>query len=145
MRDKSLRVILAVISMYHLCLGALAFISKTLAARIASDVFNMNLVFTEQLGYIVGLLAAYAIIFGVFTALAAFDPLKYAYVIHVGILLYLLRLVHRLLYADVVRNAFGVSNLNYWLEIALLIFFGASLYLLRPRQTARQSNDQSAE
>src|SRR5919202_5787050 len=130
MREKALKAILAVISIYHLGLGALAFVSKTLAAHLARDVFDMNLVFTDQLSYIVGLLSVYAIIFGVFAALAAFDPVKYSYVIYVGILLYLLRLIHRILYADVVRNAFGVSNLNYWLEIALIIFFGASLYLL---------------
>lgn len=137
MKNRLLKIILAVISIYHIAFGLTAFVSKNLAARIARDIFHMNLVLTDQLGYIVGLLAIYAIIFGFFTALATFNPAKYSYVIYVGILLYLLRLINRLIYADVVGDAFGVSNLNLWLEIILIIFFMLALFLLRPHQQAK--------
>jgi hypothetical protein len=132
MKNTLLKIILAAISAYHIIFGLFAFLSKDLAVQIGRSVFHMNIVLTDQMGYIINLLGIYAFVFGLFAALAAYRPAKYMHVIYIGIALYAMRLINRLVFAGTVRNAFGVPQSNLWLELILIIFFGVTLYLLRP-------------
>lgn len=133
MKNTLLKVILVVVSAYHIIFGLFAFLSKDAAVQIAQIVFNMHLVLTDQLSYFINLLGIYAFIFGIFAALAAYKPAKYIHVIYVGVLLYAMRLINRIVFAGTVRDAFGVSQFNLWLELILIIFFGLTIYFLRPR------------
>ena len=131
LKDKLLKIILLVIGIYHIIFGLVGFISAEFAVRIAKYVFDMNITLTDQSAYLATLLGAYAFVFGLFTFIAALNPQKYGYVVYIGSVLYLLRLIHRIMFADVVRDAFNVSAFNRIAEIILLVFFAVALFLLR--------------
>lgn len=130
----SLRILLVGVSAYHILFGALAFLSENMAASIAKTIFGMNLIVTPQLSYMAKLLGVYAFIFGIFMIIAAYKPKENKLIIYAGILLYAIRVINRFVFGDLVQQAFDVSNTGMWIEMGLLSFFGALLFLLRPKE-----------
>ncbi len=132
-RQRLLAAVLVVISIYHLFLGGLPFLPADFAARTVKSVFGMTVLVTDQLHYVAKLMGIYMIIFGIFAGIAAKDPVKHRAVINVGVLLYALRLINRLVSAGQVRAAFEIPPVWMWIEVVLLLFFGGALWLLRPK------------
>jgi hypothetical protein len=130
---RLLTAVLVVISIYHVLVGALPFLPSHFAAWIVKSVFGMTVLVSDQLHYVAKLMGIYMIVFGVFAGIAARDPARHRDVIDVGMLLYALRLINRLVFASQVRTAFEVPPVWMWIEVALLLFFGGALWLLRPR------------
>ena len=134
MKQKYLKIVLAVISVYHIFLGILAYLSGQWAVGIAKIVFGMTFSVNDQLLYVTKLLGIYALVFGIFAAMAAANPQKYRHVVEIGILLYVLRLINRLVFAGQIQQAFQVSTSSMLVEVLLIIFFGLALWMLRPKQ-----------
>jgi hypothetical protein len=127
-----LKLVLALIAIYHLVLGLATFVSDDLTARLAWQLFGLNLEMTPQLSYIVQLLGVYAITFGVLTAFVARDPLAHRAMLNVVLILYVLRIVNKFLSMGEFTQAFNASTTRIWTDLVLLAFFGAAVLLLRP-------------
>jgi hypothetical protein len=133
---SSLKIVLWMICVYHVLLGLAAFLSEDLAAQVARGVFGLRLDMTPQLSYVVQLLGVYAVIFGLITGLVAIDPLRHRVLLNVVVVLYVLRIVNKLLTINEFEQAFGASMTKVWIDVVLLAAFGAAVFLLRPRAGA---------
>jgi hypothetical protein len=131
-RLTALKVVLALIGIYHVGLGILPFISADLAARVTSSLFGMTLVVTPQLHYLARLLGIYALIFGVVTLVVATRPVYYRPFTYVIFALYAARVLNRIVFIDQFMNAFQTTLFRAWLEAVLLAAFGVAVLLQRP-------------
>jgi hypothetical protein len=136
-RIPALRVVLAMICIYHVGLGLAAFVSDAMAVSLARSIFGLNLDMTPQLSYIVQLLGVYAIVFGLITGFMAADPLRYPVMLNVVVVLYVLRVLNKFLSMGQFEQAFGASMTRVWTDVVLLAAFGTAVLVLRPRQQAR--------
>lgn len=127
-----LKVVLAMICIYHVVLGLATFVSGDLTVKLAKTIFGLNLEMTPQMSYIVQLLGVYAIVFGVVAGMAALDPLKHPVLLNVIVLLYALRIMNKLLSMNQFQQAFGASMTKVWTDIVLLAAFGVAVVALRP-------------
>lgn len=136
-KTAALRVVLAMICIYHVVLGLAAFVSDAMAVTLARSIFGLNLDMTPQLSYIVQLLGIYAITFGIITGIMAADPLRYPVMLNVIVVLYVLRVVNKFLSMGQFEQAFGASMSRVWTDVVLLAAFGTAVLVLRPKQHAR--------
>ena len=123
------KYILYAIALYHVFLGIMAFISGSLTYKIAESIFGMQLMENHQMAYLGKLLGIYALIFGVFVFYVALDTKKYQKLIKVILLLYVLRILNRVIFLSLAKEAFSVSTSRIWIDAGLLLAFGAGLYV----------------
>lgn len=133
-KETVLKIVLIAISAYNLLLGGLVFVSGNTASLIAKVLFDMNLNPAPQLLYFAKLLGIYALFFGVAMLVAAWKPVKYKILIDLAIALYVVRIINRVIFADLVQSAFNVSSTMMWVEVLLLTLFGGLLLLFRPKE-----------
>lgn len=96
---KTLRTILYIVAAYHILLGLIGIFFKDYAVWAAKNFFSFNLTMDPQVYWVLNPFAAYVLIFGIFMALAATDPVKYKNIIYAGILLFAVRIIQRLIFA----------------------------------------------
>ena len=135
-RQAALRALLWLIALYHILFGAAAFLSASMAERLASSVFGIRLVMEPAMAYVVKVLGTYAITFGVMAAVAARDPVRHRPLLHVIVLLYALRVVTKLVFKAQYAAGLQVADGRIWTEAALLLGFALGVFLLRPRPSA---------
>jgi len=121
---KSLKILLWIIAVYHIVLGLLGIFAKDLAVTLAKNFFNFNLTLTNQIYWVINPLAAYILVFGIFMALAAKDPVKYKNVIYVGVILFAVRVIQRLVFFVSAPEGL-VSNTNPSRNIIMLVVAAA--------------------
>jgi hypothetical protein len=129
----ALQLILWSICIYHIVLGACGFLSEDLAVRLADILFSVRIEPTPQLSYIAKLLGIYAVVFGLMTATAALAPEHHPTLLNLVILLYALRILNKLIFSDLFTQAFAAPPARTWVDIAMLLAFGLSVALLKPR------------
>jgi len=130
--DKSLKVLLWVVAVYHILIGLLGIFAKDTAVFIANNFFNFNLTLTDQMTWIINPFATYLLFFGVFMAVAAMDPKKYKNIIYAGIGLFALRIIQRIIFIvsapeGLMSNVDPVRNV---IAIAVVAVIGLSLFVL---------------
>ena len=129
---KWLKGLLWYVAVYHILLGLLAIFAKSSAVSLANWFFNFNLTITPEVYWILNPFAAYLLIFGVFMAVAATDPVKYRNIILVGVVLIVIRALQRIVF--VFESPEGLmSNVNPMrniLAIAIIVVIGLAMYLL---------------
>ena len=133
-----LRVVLGIICVSHLLLGVLAFVGLPgQVADAVATVYGANLSreeITPQLQHVVRMLGAYMIAFGVLAGYALLDPVRNRFAIDVLVLLFLERVVQRLLFADEIRAAFDMTAARLWLQAGFFLVFPVLLLIFRPRR-----------
>lgn len=131
-----LKLVLVAIAAYHLFLGLAPFLSNDVTVQLARSVFGLKIEMTSQVGYIVKLLGVYAMVFGFVCGVAAFNPVKYGAILNIIILLYIFRVVNKIAFMGNFSKAFDATPSRVWGDIALLLFFGMAVLLLKPRGSA---------
>jgi hypothetical protein len=131
----ALQVVLWMICLYHVFLGVCGFLSEELAARLADIVFSIKLEPTPQISYLAKLLGIYAVVFGLMTAIAALAPERHPMLLKLVILLYVLRVLNKVVFSALFAQAFAVPAARTWIDIAMLCAFGLAVAFLRPRPT----------
>lgn len=134
MKEKLLKILLGLIAVYHVLLGLMAFLSGDFVMRIADSLFGLQVEPTGQVFYFGKLLGIYAIAFGAFIGMMMRDPHKYKDLLYVGVGLYALRIINKLVFMNSIKESFGVSDMRIWMDVVLLAFFGIALYLLIPKK-----------
>jgi len=119
-KHQSLKILLWIVAVYHIGLGLLGIFAKDFAVTLAKNFFNFNLTLTDQTYWIINPLAAYILIFGVFMALAAKDPVKYKNVIYVGVVLFAIRVLQRVVFFVTAPEGL-VSNIDPIRNIIMLV------------------------
>lgn len=130
--NKWLKGLLWFVGIYHILLGLLGIFAKNLAASLASIFFNFNLTLTPEIYWVLNPFSAYILIFGFFMVLAATDPVKYKNVILIGVFLFAIRIVQRIIFLFVapeglVNNIDPTRNI---LALAIVSVIGISIFIL---------------
>lgn len=132
---KWLKGLLWFVAIYHISLGLLGMFFKDSAVFMARNLFNFNLTLTPEMYWILNPFTSYLLIFGVFMALAAIDPIKYKNVIFIGVALFAVRIVQRIVFFFAAPEGL-ISNMDPARNILVLVVvsaIGLSMYLLAKR------------
>ena len=131
-REAALKAVLWAIALYHVVLGGGAFLSAALAQQVARGIFGIELTLTPAMSFVVKVLGVYALTFGVVTAVAARDPARHRALLNVIVLLYVLRIVTKLLFKTEYISGLHIDPTRVWVESALLAGFALAVFVLRP-------------
>jgi hypothetical protein len=67
------------------------------------------------------------------TATAAVAPERHATLLNLVVLLYALRVLNKLVFSELFAQAFSAPPARTWVDVAMLLAFGLSVALLKPR------------
>jgi len=119
---------------YHLVLGILGLVSGEVAARTGAIVYGAHVEVTPMFSYLVKYLAAYVLAFGAMMLVLASDPVKYRSLVYVALLVAVVRILSRLIFADELRAAFGIGMTRSLETIAIVAVLNLALFLLMPKK-----------
>lgn len=141
MESKSLapiRFFCWLISIYHVVEGVIATISGEMAAKIAAYGYGLSLArltpVTPQLIVFFRFIGAFAITFGVLMGFAAKNPVKNKAIIYGGIVFFAVRAFDRIVFANVLREAFDVSTGRNLISLAFVIIMLLGLIIFKPKE-----------
>ena len=130
MRSSALPLLKAVmwfIAAFHLVMGGGLMVSHPFQ-RMAVGVYGASVTWTPQIIYLARIIGSFAFVLGVMALAAAIDPLRHKIVVYGFVTLFVVRDVHRLVFAREIEAAFGlpahmnlVTNL-FFISQAVAVF-----------------------
>jgi hypothetical protein len=125
---------------YHVGEGIIATIGGDLAAKMAAFSYGLSLArltpMTSQLTVLFRFIGAFAITFGVLMGFAAVNPGKNKAIIYGGIVFFAVRAFDRIIFANVLRDAFNVSTGRNLLSLIFVLIMLFGLLIFRPKGTS---------
>ncbi len=146
-RHLALRALLWVICLYHIACGLLVVAAPEQIPLVAEKLAGLKVAASPEFLYLAKPFAVYAMVFGVMMGVAAWNPVKNRALISIGVVLFALRIVQRLLSLDEVERIFGVPPARSWQTIGIVAVFGFALAWLRfrlYREMRTDATDRSA-
>lgn len=134
--QRALSAYLWFIAVFHLFVGLSVNLSDRFTRMIAAT-YGATVDWTPQFTYILHPLGAFMIVLGLLAAVAARQPARYPAVVLGFIILFAMRALHRLFYADMITTAFGISATRNTMN--MLLFFAQALLLLVIWRMARRA------
>ena len=131
---KPFKALAGFMGVYHLLIGILGLVSGEMAARVGAAVYGAHVEVTPLFSYMAKYLAAYVIAFGVMMLFLASDPVKYRKLVYVAVLLAVVRIFSRLVFASELQTAFGIGMNRSLMTIAVVAVLNLGLFLLMPKQ-----------
>jgi len=119
------------VGLYHIMLGFLLLFSGEMAIKAAKSMAGMTIVASPQFGVIGEILACYFIAFGLMMGLAAWNPIKNRSLITIGLVLFVLRLLQRLVFADKTMEVFQIPSTRYWAAFVIVLIISVILGFFR--------------
>jgi hypothetical protein len=132
-RHTGIRVLAGFMGIYHILMGALGIVSGSTAAWGAHVLWHANVRVDPQFTYLAKFLGAYVVAFGVMMLFIAKHPVRYGGLVYPAVLVAVLRIAERLIFASELKAAFGIGMKR---TIGTVIVVGAlnlGLLLLKPR------------
>jgi hypothetical protein len=122
-----LRLVLGLMSAYHIVAGVAATFAQEAAVRIGGFLFGVQIALNPQTEVIVRYLGAFGITVGVLAALAALDPARNKAIVW-GLIVYcLVRVFDRIMFWSLLQQ-FHVGPLPAWMRIAGILVFASALF-----------------
>jgi hypothetical protein len=131
---KPFKALAGFMGAYHLLIGILGLVSGEMAARVGAAVYGAHVEVTPLFSYMAKYLAAYVIAFGVMMIYLASDPVKYRKLVLVAVVLAVVRILSRLIFASELQAAFGIGMNRSLMTIAAVAILNLGLVVLMPRQ-----------
>jgi hypothetical protein len=125
------RVLLWIIALYHGAVGLILLGSGDLALKLAKSLAGMTLTGSPELGIIGEIFGCYLLAFALLMAAAAWNPVKNRAAVTIGLLLFVLRIVQRVVFAEKVMTVFQIPAFNYWAYGGVVLLLGAALGVFR--------------
>ena len=126
-----LRGLLWCICAYHIVLGFCANLPPSQVQAAATSLLGLHLPDSPALYQLLKPFGVYVMVFGVMMGLAAWNPVKNRALITIGVVLFTLRLLQRLIDLDEVQQNLGVSTARNWATIVTVAIFALLLGALR--------------
>ena len=123
---------------YHALVGIVLLTSGELAIRLANTGFGWMVEGSPPLGILGEILGCFLITFAAMLFVITLDPVKYSVLLNVALVLIVLRVIQRIVFADKVIEVFKVPEARYWASCAFVALLGVGLFLFR-RQLARDA------
>jgi hypothetical protein len=130
-----IKILAGFMGLYHILMGILGIVSGSWAAWGAHALWHANVTVDPQFTYLAKFLGAYVVAFGIMMLFIAKDPVRYGSLVYPAVVVAILRIGERLVFADQLKAAFGVGMKR---TIATIIVVGAlnlALLVLKPRET----------
>jgi len=127
--QRILKAYLWFIALFHLFVGVAVNVSPTFTQMIANG-YGARVDWTPQFTYILHPLGAFMIILGLLAGAAAREPERYEGVILGFVVLFAIRALHRLVYGDMLTQAFGIAPSRNTMNAVLFIAQAIVLFLL---------------
>ena len=123
------------VSVYHFILGLVGtFASTDTVVWFVNRVYGVNPTIDAQFIYLAKFISIYMIVFAIAMAFLAWKPVKFRKLVWLPITLFSVRIIERLVFFDILNEAFGVDmtqNLTVIMPIGILVI---ALYTLRPKK-----------
>jgi hypothetical protein len=123
---------------YHILMGILGIASGSWAAWGAHTLWHANVSVDPQFTYLAKFLGAYVAAFGVMLLFIASDPVRYGALVYPAVLVAVLRIGERLVFAGELKTAFGVGMDRTIVTIIVVGVLNAGLLVLKPREAYSQ-------
>ncbi len=124
-----LKILMWVIAAMHLIVGGGLNLVPGFAPFMA-EVYGAEVQWTPELGYILKLLGAFMFTLGVLAAVAALNPARHRVIMYGLVLLFLTRATMRLVWAQEIQGALGISPSRNIANMVFFSFVAASVVFL---------------
>ncbi len=131
--NTALRILLLVFCVANVIWGIVGLMGGEAAVKAAAWFYGANVTLTPQISYIIRMLGAFVLIAGLLGGVAALDPVKNKAIISCIIILLVLRVLQRIIFAKEIFEAFGITNARNLSNIIFFLAIAIALYLLRPK------------
>lgn len=135
-----IRVLAGFMGVYHLLMGLMGIWSGGTAARAAHVLWNAQVTVDPQFSYLAKFLGAYVIAFGAMLLAIAKDPVRYGPLVYVAALLGAIRIAERLVFANELKEAFGIGLDRTIVTAVIVLALNAGLIILKPREQRRATS-----
>jgi hypothetical protein len=127
-KGVTLRVVLLIICVYHLGVGLSSTLAPESTLRFAQSFYGLDVSDSAaQFTYMLKAMGMYALFTGGLLALALRDPKRYRHIVVAAAVLLLMRAVTRLLFFDLLEQAFGLAWQQNLINVTFLVSKGALL------------------
>ncbi|HEX2778589.1 MAG TPA: hypothetical protein VHM30_03750 [Gemmatimonadaceae bacterium] len=127
--QRILKAYLWFIALFHVFVGVAVNVSPTFTRMIANG-YGATVDWTPQFTYILHPLGAFMIILGLLAGAAAREPERYEGVILGFVVLFAIRALHRLVYGDVLTQAFGIAPSRNMTNMIIFAAQAIALFIL---------------
>ena len=141
---RCLKAVVWLVCIYHVTLGLVlnapvGLISSTLTHCLgATKMPDASALFSARM------LGTYMLAFGISMGIAAWNPVKNRALLSVGVILVSGRALQRLLQADDLNQALGVSSSTNWATIAVLMVFACAMAFFRYKLWQKLRSEENA-
>jgi len=119
---------------YHILMGILGIVSGSTAAWAAHVLWHATVTVDPQFSYLAKFLGAYVVAFGCMLLFIAMDPVRYASLVYPALVVAVLRIAERLIFAGELKTAFGIGMDRTIGTIIVVAALNLGLLLLKPRE-----------
>ena len=126
-----LKAVVWVIGVYHVALGIILNGPADLISSTMSHCLGATKMPDASVWFSARMLGTYMLVFGIGMGIAAWNPIKNRAILTVGVILASCRALQRLVQADDLNQALGVSAAANWTTIAVLMVFAGVLAFFR--------------
>lgn len=124
-----LKLLMWIVAGMHLVVGCGLGITPGFA-RYMANVYAAEVKWTPEFSYIVRPMGVFMISLGIMAIAAARDPIRYRAVLYALAVVFLARAAQRLVWADEVQAAFGLSSSRNIANMLFFTFIGGSIIVL---------------
>jgi len=134
-KHQGIRLLAGFMGVYHILMGILGIVSGATAAWGAHVLWHANVVVDPQFSYLAKFLGAYVVAFGVMMLFIAKDPIRYGALVYAAIVVAVLRIAERLIFAGELKSAFGIGMDRTIITVIVVVALNLGLLLLKPRES----------
>jgi len=134
-KHQGIRLLAGFMGVYHILMGILGIVSGATAAWGAHVLWHANVVVDPQFSYLAKFLGAYVVAFGVMMLFIAKDPIRYGALVYAAIVVAVLRIAERLIFASELKSAFGIGMDRTIITVIVVVALNLGLLLLKPRES----------
>lgn len=132
---KVFRFLAGFISVYHFILGLIGTLASTeTIVLVVTKIYGITPTVDAQFIYLARFVSAYMIVFAVTTAVLAWKPIEYRKLVWVPITLFVIRVVERLVFFDLLTEAFHITMARNLQVVVPITILAIALYYFRPRE-----------
>ncbi len=132
----ALKVLLAMAALFHLIVGLLATIVPPgdFADTIISASYGASIEITPITHHVIRILGAFMIFVGVMAVFAFLGPQRNRSVIYALMLLFIVRVLQRIIFAEEIKEHFDISNARLISQSIFFVALAVALFFLRPKR-----------
>lgn len=132
-----IKILAGFMGIYHILMGILGIVSGSWAAWGAHTLWHANVTVDAQFTYLAKFLGAYVVAFGVMMLFIAKNPVRYGGLVYPAVIVAVLRIAERLVFANELKSAFGIGMKRTIGTIIVVGILNLALLLLKPREADR--------